>query len=389
MGFKIQGLSAGVVCGRSRAMARSETGWMACNALVATVLLLSLAHAAHFPPQVMHLGDALEVSDPYAEAFLGETPLGEEEDPSAATDTAAKSTNQETNSETDAATKSTNQETSAATDTATKSTNQETSAATDTKSTDQETSNIKNTDTTTKSTDTAAAKSQTDAADPKNEAEPSTPEQKKLASEQAQVKDAELEWKDAWDSTEAPGKLKLTITPLPNSEDHTWLKQMVENQKPQLLQQDLVTAEDAMKSAQKMMKKRPSEDRLSTAEVLAADMTRVNQVVNQVGKVTSNSTNSTASMDAVVAAATTKDPQVVAAELELKTTKHELDQADDDVAEAKERVMDEAKEEKDRLHEEFATHQQFLEKSKLQKEKAIRQAAQAIAAEKVAGDKSE
>merc|ERR1712166_548927 len=374
MGFKIQGLSAGVVCGRSRAMARSETGWMACNALVATVLLLSLAHAAHFPPQVMHLGDALEVSDPYAEAFLGETPLGEEEDPSAATDTATKSTDQETNSETDAATKSTNQETS---------------AATDTKSTDQETSNIKNTDTTTKSTDTAAAKSQTDAADPKNEAEPSTPEQKKLASEQAQVKDAELEWKDAWDSTEAPGKLKLTITPLPNSEDHTWLKQMVENQKPQLLQQDLVTAENAMKSAQKMMKKRPSEDRLSTAEVLAADMTRVNQVVNQVGKVTSNSTNSTASMDAVVAAATTKDPQVVAAELELKTTKNELDQADDDVAEAKERVMDEAKEEKDRLHEEFATHQQFLEKSKLQKEKAIRQAAQAIAAEKVAGDKSE
>merc|ERR1712166_974400 len=376
MGFKIQGLSAGVVCGRSRAMARSETGWMACNALVATVLLLSLAHAAHFPPQVMHLGDALEVSDPYAEAFLGETPLGEEEDPSAATDTATKSTNQETNSETDAATKGTNQETSAATDTATKST-------------DQETSNIKNTDTTTKSTDTAAAKSQTDAADPKNEAEPSTPEQKKLASEQAQVKDAELEWKDAWDSTEAPGKLKLTITPLPNSEDHTWLKQMVENQKPQLLQQDLVTAEDAMKSAQKMMKKRPSEDRLSTAEVLAADMTRVNQVVNQVGKVASNSTNSTASIDAVVAAATTKDPQVVAAELELKTTKHELDQADDDVAEAKERVMDEAKEEKDRLHEEFATHQQFLEKSKLQKEKAIRQAAQAIAAEKIAGDKSE
>merc|ERR1712166_920141 len=374
MGFKIQGLSAGVVCGRSRAMARSETGWMACNALVATVLLLSLAHAAHFPPQVMHLGDALEVSDPYAEAFLGETPLGEEEDPSAATDTATKSTDQETNSETDAATKSTNQETS---------------AATDTKSTDQETSNIKNTDTTTKSTDTAAAKSQTDAADPKNEAEPSTPEQKKLASEQAQVKDAELEWKDAWDSTEAPGKLKLTITPLPNSEDHTWLKQMVENQKPQLLQQDLVTAEDAMKSAQKMMKKRPSEDRLSTAEVLAADMTRVNQVVNQVGKVTSNSTNSTASMDAVVAAATTKDPQVVAAELELKTTKNELDQADDDVAEAKERVMDEAKEEKDRLHEEFATHQQFLEKAKRQKEKAIRQAAQAIAAEKVAGDKSE
>jgi len=349
---------------------------MACNALVATVLLLSLAQAAHFPPQVMHLGDALEVSDPYAEAFLGETPLGEEEDPSAATDTATKSTNQETNSETDAATKSTNQETSAATDTTTKST-------------DQETSNIKNTDTTTKSTDTAAAKSQTDAADPKNEAEPSTPEQKKLASEQAQVKDAELEWKDAWDSTEAPGKLKLTITPLPNSEDHTWLKQMVENQKPQLLQQDLVTAEDAMKSAQKMMKKRPSEDRLSTAEVLAADMTRVNQVVNQVGKVASNSTNSTASMDAVVAAATTKDPQVVAAELELKTTKHELDQADDDVAEAKERVMDEAKEEKDRLHEEFATHQQFLEKAKRQKEKAIRQAAQAIAAEKVAGDKSE
>merc|ERR1712166_1276672 len=376
MGFKIQGLSAGVVCGRSRAMARSETGWMACNALVATVLLLSLAHAAHFPPQVMHLGDALEVSDPYAEAFLGETPLGEEEETSAATDTATKSTDQETNSETDAATKSTNQETSAATDTATKST-------------DQETSNIKNTDTTTKSTDTAAAKSQTDAADPKNEAEPSTPKQKKLASEQAQVKDAELEWKDAWDSTEAPGKLKLTITPLPNSEDHTWLKQMVENQKPQLLQQDLVTAEDAMKSAQKMMKRRPSEDRLSTAEVLAADMTRVNQVVNQVGKVTSNSTNSTASMDAVVAAATTKDPQVVAAELELKTTKHELDQADDDVAEAKERVMDEAKEEKDRLHEEFATHQQFLEKAKVQKEKAIRQAAQAIAAEKVAGDKSE
>jgi len=374
MGFKIQGIRRW--CGRSRAMARSETGWMACNALVATVLLLSLAHAAHFPPQVMHLGDALEVSDPYAEAFLGETPLGEEEDPSAATDTATKSTNQETNSETDAATKSTNQETSAATDTATKST-------------DQETSNIKNTDTTTKSTDTAAAKSQTDAADPKNEAEPSTPEQKKLASEQAQVKDAELEWKDAWDSTEAPGKLKLTITPLPNSEDHTWLKQMVENQKPQLLQQDLVTAEDAMKSAQKMMKKRPSEDRLSTAEVLAADMTRVNQVVNQVGKVASNSTNSTASMDAVVAAATTKDPQVVAAELELKTTKDELDQADDDVAEAKERVMDEAKEEKDRLHEEFATHQQFLEKSKRQKEKAIRQAAQAIAAEKVAGDKSE
>merc|ERR1712166_477953 len=374
MGFKIQGLSAGVVCGRSRAMARSETGWMACNALVATVLLLSLAHAAHFPPQVMHLGDALEVSDPYAEAFLGETPLGEEEDPSAATDTATKSTDQETNSETDAATKSTNQETS---------------AATDTKSTDQETSNIKNTDTTTKSTDTAAAKSQTDAADPKNEAEPSTPEQKKLASEQAQVKDAGLEWKDAWDSTEAPGKLKLTITPLPNSEDHTWLKQMVENQKPQLLQQDLVTAENAMKSAQKMMKKRPSEDRLSTAEVLAADMTRVNQVVNQVGKVTSNSTNSTASMDAVVAAATTKDPQVVAAELELKTTKDELEQADDDVVSAKERVMDEAKEEKDRLHEEFATHQQFLEKSKLQKEKAIRQAAQAIAAEKIAGDKSE
>merc|ERR1712166_1525456 len=376
MGFKIQGLSAGVVCGRSRAMARSETGWMACNALVATVLLLSLAHAAHFPPQVMHLGDALEVSDPYAEAFLGETPLGEEEDPSAATDTATKSTNQETNSETDAATKGTNQETSAATDTATKRT-------------DQETSNIKNTDTTTKSTDTAAAKSQTDAADPKNEAEPSTPEQKKLASEQAQVKDAELEWKDAWDSTEAPGKLKLTITPLPNSEDHTWLKQMVENQKPQLLQQDLVTAEDAMKSAQKMMKKIPSEDRLSTAEVLAADMTRVNQVVNQVGKVASNSTNSTVSIDAVVAAATTKDPQVVAAELELKTTKNELDQADDDVGEAKERVMDEAKEEKDRLHEEFATHQQFLEKAKRQKEKAIRQAAQAIAAEKVAGDKSE
>merc|ERR1711865_1193705 len=99
------------------------------------------------------------------------------------------------------------------------------------------------------------------------------------------------------------------------------------------------------------------------------------------GKVASNSTNSTASMDAVVAAATTKDPQVVAAELELKTTKYELDQADDDVAEAKE--------EKDRLHEEFATHQQFLEKSKLQKEKAIRQAAQAIAAEKIAGDKSE
>merc|ERR1740117_2034388 len=150
-----------------------------------------------------------------------------------------------------------------------------------------------------------------------------------------------------------------------------------------------VAAEDAMKSAQKMMKKRPSEDRLSTAEVLAADMTRVNQVVNQVGKVTSNSTNSTASMDAVVAAATTKDPQVVAAELELKTTKDELEQADDDVASAKERVMDEAKEEKDRLHEEFATHQQFLEKSKRQKEKAIRQAAQAIAAEKIAGDKSE
>merc|ERR1712166_748229 len=376
MGFKIQGLSAGVVCGRSRAMARSETGWMACNALVATVLLLSLAHAAHFPPQVMHLGDALEVSDPYAEAFLGETPLGEEEETSAATDTATKSTNQETSAATDTATKSTNQETSAATDTTTKST-------------DQETSNIKNTDTTTKSTDTAAAKSQTDAADPKNEAEPSTPKQKKLASEQAQVKDAELEWKDARDSTEAPGKLKLTITPLPNSEDHTWLKQMVENQKPQLLQQDLVTAGDAMKSAQKMMKKRPSEDRLSTAEVLAADMTRVNQVVNQVGKVASNSTNSTASMDGVVAAATTKDPQVVAAELELKTTKDELDQADDDVASAKERVMDEAKEETERLHEEFAEHQKFLEESKLQKEKAIKQAAQAIAADKVAGDKSE
>merc|ERR1740117_1824680 len=150
-----------------------------------------------------------------------------------------------------------------------------------------------------------------------------------------------------------------------------------------------VAAEDAMKSAQKMMKKRPSEDRLSTAEVLAADMTRVNQVVNQVGKAASNSTISTASMDAVVAAATTKDPQVVAAELELKTTKYELNQADDDVAEAKERVMDEAKEEKDRLHEEFATHQQFLEKAKRQKEKAIRQAAQAIAAEKIAGDKSE
>jgi len=387
--------SAGVVwCGRSRAMARSETGWMVCNALVATVLLLSLAHAAHFPPQVMRLGDALEVSDPYAEAFLGETPLGEEEEPSA-TDTTTKSTDQETSSQTDAATKSTDEETSAtdtatkstkeetsATDTATKSTDEETSGQTDaaTKSTEQKTST---TDTATKSTDAAAAKS--DAADPQNEAEPSTPEQKKLASEQAQVKDAELEWKDAWDSTEAPGKLKLTITPLPNSEDHTWLKQMVENQKPQLLQQDLVTAEDAMKSAEKMMKKRPSEDKLSTAEVLAADLTRVNQVA----KVASSSTNSTASIDAVVAAATTKDPQVVAAELELATTKEELSAADDDVASAKERVMNEAATEKERLQEEFKTHQQSLKTSKLQKEKAIKEAAQAIAAEKVGGGKSE
>ena len=351
-------------CGRSRAMARSETGWMVCNALVATVLLLSLAHAAHFPPQVMHLGDALEVSDPYAEAFLGETPLGEEEEPSA-TDTATKSTDQETISQTDAATKSTDEETSA-TDTATKSTDEEASSKADaTKSTEQKTST---TDTATKSTDAAAAKSQTDAADPQNEAEPSTPEQKKLASEQAQVKDAELEWKDAWDSTEAPGKLKLTITPLPNSEDHTWLKQMVENQKPQLLQQDLVTAEDAMKSAEKMMKKRPSEDKLSTAEVLAADLTRVNQVA----KVASSSTNSTASIDAVVAAATTKDPQVVAAELELATTKEELSAADDDVASAKERVMNEAATEKERLQEEFKTHQQFLKTSKLQKEKGMK-----------------
>lgn len=160
----------------------------------------------------------------------------------------------------------------------------------------------------------------------------------KTADQQAELQMAEVEWKDAYDSTVAPGKLKIPIKKSPNASDRTWLRRMVESMKKGEEEEDIKHAKVALTEAQHLMQDSPRDQTKLPDE----EDSHLAATIAQQEKDTDN-------LKAIVKRFTERDPVTQDAQAKLAKSQQQVEDAENKADAAKAQLEARAKEAQDRL----------------------------------------
>jgi len=190
----------------------------------------------------------------------------------------------------------------------------------------------------------------------------------KAANQQAEMQMAEVEWKDAYDSTVAPGKLQIPITRLPNASDRTWMKQIVESVKKGDEKKEIKGAGVALHEAEHLMQDIPEDEPQlpkDKGNTLAATVAMQEKSANDLKE--------------VVKKFTAADPVTQDAQKKLEKLQHETEQAEQRANTAKAALEAQAKAAQDKLVAEHAKEKDQVKVLTKAKTDAMREAAAALA----------
>jgi len=190
----------------------------------------------------------------------------------------------------------------------------------------------------------------------------------KAASAAGEVQMAEVEWKDAYDSTVAPGKYKAPIVKLPDASDHTWMKQIVESMKKGDEKQDLSDAQAALTQAESLMEDSPKdEDDLPKDEG------------NTMAATIKAQEASTEDLKALIKKFTDADPVTQQVKKRMQKLKEETEDAERQANEAKAALEAQVKATQDKLSTQREKEMEQVKVLKQAKAKAVQEAAHAMA----------
>lgn len=196
---------------------------------------------------------------------------------------------------------------------------------------------------------------------PVDSAAPAPAPAPKVANQKAELQMAEVEWKDAYDSTVAPGKLKMPITKLPNASDRTWMKQIVESVKKGHEKQDIAHAKAALVEAQHIMQDSPKDE----ANLPSDEGGHLAATIAEQEKSTNN-------LKEIVKKFTADDPVTQDAQKQLEKSQQQAEEAEQTANAAKAQLEAKAKEAQDKLAaEESKDTQQVEELTKAKKEGTV------------------
>jgi len=211
---------------------------------------------------------------------------------------------------------------------------------------------------------------------PAPEADAATTPAPEAASQDDELNMAEVEWKDAFDSTLAPGQLEAEIKKPENatgSGGDEWIRRMVEEQKKGGQAESMITAKKALASATLLMKDGPVD------EIKTSDMKMSDHPKSHLAATIQQQEKSTEDLKRVVAKYTSHDEVVKAAEATIAGSKAAYDAANAAAATAEAALKQEAEAHQAQLEQEHMEAKGALVQQTKARQEAMNSAAQMLA----------